>query len=336
MNAFMRKILPFASLIIIVVALSILRYDTFLSVDNFVNVLSRSSINGIVAMGMTAIIISGGIDLSVGAMLALSGMVGAWTMLSLAGSDPAGALWAVPSDIPAGPGRPPEPTALAMAAGTLAGMLTGTFCGFVNGALISKLRLPPFIVTLGTMSSLRGIAYVMNDGQPHNVATYKYLGEGMVGGVRVCVLLVALVAILAVLGLRYTRLGRYTYAIGSNREAAFHAGINVDRCLIWIYTLTGLAVGIAAMIATSRTVSAQPTAGKELELDVIAAVVIGGASLSGGRGTIIGTIIGTLLISFLRNGCTLLGISTNVQLIVIGAIIVAAVTVDQLARAKAE
>jgi len=319
-----------------VVGLSALRPDTFLSTDNFINVLSRSSINGIIAVGMTAIIISGGIDLSVGSVLALAGMVGAWTMLWLAGSDPQGQLWSVPSDIPAGPGRPPEPTALAMLFGTLAGVFAGTVCGFVNGALISKLRLPPFIVTLGTMSALRGIAYVMNDGMPYNVATYKYLGEGTFLGARVCVLLFAVVAVLAALALRYVRLGRYTYAIGSNREAAFHAGINVDRCLIWIYTLTGVAIGIAAMIQTSRTVSAQPTAGIALELDVIAAVVIGGASLSGGRGTILGTIIGTLLISFLRNGCTLLGISTNVQLIVIGAIIVAAVSVDQLARAKTQ
>jgi ribose/xylose/arabinose/galactoside ABC-type transport system permease subunit len=136
--------------------------------------------------------------------------------------------------------------------------------------------------------------------------------------------------------LRYTPLGRYTYAIGSNREAAFHSGVNVNRNLTAIYALSGLLVGVAAMIATSRTVSAQPTAGITLELDIIAAVVIGGASLSGGRGTILGTIVGTLLIGFLRNGCTLLGISTNVQLIVIGAIIIAAVAVDQVARARAE
>jgi len=336
MNTLVRKVIPFASLVIIVLGLSALRPDTFLTADNFINVLSRSSVNGIIAVGMTAIIISGGIDLSVGSALALAGMVGAWTMLWLAGGDPAGTLWSVPSDIPAGPGRPPEPTALAMAFGTLAGVAAGTLCGFVNGALISKLRLPPFIVTLGTMSALRGIAYVMNDGEPYNVATYKYLGEGAFLGARVCVLIFAAVAVLAALALRYVRLGRYTYAIGSNREAAFHAGINVDRCLVWIYTLTGVAIGIAAMIQTSRTVSAQPTAGLSLELDVIAAVVIGGASLSGGRGTILGTIIGTLLISFLRNGCTLLGISTNVQLIVIGAIIVAAVSVDQLARSKTQ
>jgi ribose/xylose/arabinose/galactoside ABC-type transport system permease subunit len=264
---------------------------------------------------MTYVIISGGIDLSVGSMLAFSGMTGAVTMIAVGGEDPRG---------------------IALFIGTIVGIFAGLCCGFLNGALITKLKLPPFIVTLGTMSAFRGISYVMNDGQPYNVPGYKYLGEGVVFGVPVSVLIFILIVAVAGFLLRYTRLGRYTYAIGSNREAAFHAGVSVDRNLIYIYSLTGLFVGIAAMIATSRTVSAQPTAGIALELDIIAAVVIGGASLSGGRGTITGTIIGALLISFLRNGCTLLGISTNVQLIVIGAIIIAAVAVDQLARSKAE
>jgi len=205
----------------------------------------------------------------------------------------------------------------------------------LNGTLITRLKLPPFIVTLGTMSAFRGISYVMNDGQPYNVPEYSYLGRGELLHVPVSVVIAVLIVVAASLVLRYTPLGRYTYAIGSNREAAFHAGIGVPGNLTALYALSGLLVGVAAMIATSRTVSAQPTAGITLELDIIAAVVIGGASLSGGRGTILGTIIGTLLISFLRNGCTLLSISTNVQLIVIGAIIVAAVAVDQMARGKA-
>lgn len=175
----------------------------------------------------------------------------------------------------------------------------------------------------------------MNDGQPYNVPAYKYLGGGSVLGIPVSVLIFVFVIIIAIFMLRYTRLGRYTYAIGSNREAAFHAGINIDLNLTGIYALTGLLVGIAGMIATSRTVSAQPTAGITLELDIIAAVVIGGASLSGGTGTIVGTLLGTLLISFLRNGCTLLGISTNLQLIVIGAIIIAAVAMDRLTHSRA-
>ena len=314
MSKLARQLLPFGSLMLIICLLSALKPDTFLTTDNFLNVLRRSSVNGIIAVGMTAIIISAGIDLSVGSMMALSGMVGAWVMILIGGTNPQGA---------------------ALVLGTFVGIVTGFICGSLNGLLVTKLNLPPFIVTLGTMSTFRGISYVMNAGKPYNIPHYKYLNEGVVLGIPISVLIFAVIIALAGFLLKYSRLGRYTYAIGSNREAAFHAGVNVDSCLIRIYALTGLVVGIAAMITTSRAVSAQPTAGVTLELDIIAAVVIGGASLSGGRGTIIGTLIGTLLISFLRNGCTLLDISTNVQLIVIGAIIIIAVAVDQLARSKA-
>jgi len=314
MSKLIRQLLPFGSLILIICILSALKPDTFLTTENFLNVLRRSSVNGIIAVGMTAIIISAGIDLSVGSMMALSGMVGAWIMIVIGGANPQGG---------------------ALVIGTFVGIVTGLACGSLNGVLITKLKLPPFIVTLGTMSTFRGISYVMNAGKPYNVPHYKYLNEGVVMGIPISILIFAVIIALAGFLLKYSRLGRYTYAIGSNREAAFHAGVNVDSYLIRIYALTGLVVGIAAMITTSRAVSAQPTAGVTLELDIIAAVVIGGASLSGGRGTIIGTLIGTLLISFLRNGCTLLDISTNVQLIVIGAIIIVAVAVDQLARSKA-
>lgn len=315
MNRFIRQLLPFASLLLILIVLAVWKPHQFLTEENILNVLRRSSVNAIIGVGMTAIIISGGIDLSVGSMLALAGMIGAWTMMK-----PGGASLTTPG----------------MFLGTLAGIGGGTVCGFANGIAITRLKLPPFIVTLGTMSMFRGIAYVINDGEPYNVPEYTYLGNGDVLGISVSVVIAIVIIVLAIFVLRYTPLGRYTYAIGSNREAAFHAGVNVDRNLTAIYTLAGLLVGVAAMIATSRTVSAQPTAGISLELDIIAAVVIGGASLSGGRGTITGTIIGTLLISFLRNGCTLLGITTNWQLIVIGAIIIIAVAVDQMARARAK
>jgi ribose/xylose/arabinose/galactoside ABC-type transport system permease subunit len=313
MSRLIRQLLPFASLLLIFIALSILAPDRFLTLDNLLNVLRRSSVNAIIAVGMTAIIISGGIDLSVGSMMALAGMAGAWAMQKISGD---------------------TLTLNSMIIGTVVGVVVGILCGLLNGAVINALNLPPFIVTLGTMSIFRGIAYVMNDGIPYNVPEYNYLGNGQFAGMPVSIVIAVVIVLIAILILRYTPIGRYTYAIGSNREAAFHAGINVGKNLTWIYTLAGLLVGIAAMIGTSRTVSAQPTASLGLELDIVAAVVIGGASLNGGRGTIVGTIIGTLLISFLRNGCTLLGISTNVQLIVIGAIIVVAVAVDQIARKK--
>jgi len=314
MNKFTRQLLPFAVLILLIAVLAALEPNTFLTAENTFNVLSRSSVNGIIAMGMTAVIISGGIDLSVGSMMALCGMIAGLIMTRSTNVIPmSGLMWI----------------------GTLAGIGTGLLCGLLNGALITKLNLPPFIVTLGTMSAFRGISYVMNDGVMFDVPDYKFLGQAALAGIPVNVLIFLLIVLLAFFILRYTPLGRYTYAIGSNRQAAYHAGVNVDRNLLAVYTLTGLFVGIAAMIATSRTVSAQPTAGISLELDIIAAVVIGGASLSGGRGTVVGTVIGTLLISFLRNGLTLRGITTNVQLVVIGAIIIAAVALDQMARAKA-
>lgn len=310
MRQLIRNFLPFASLLALVILLSVLVPESFLSLDNLSNVLRRSSVYGIMAVGMTLIIISGGIDLSVGSLMALAGMCGTLGMLSF-GETGAGA-WA----------------------GLFLGMAVGMAGGFLNGFLIAKIRIQPFIVTLGSMSLFRGVALVMNDGQPYNVPAFKYLGEGAILGIPVSVLIFALVALAFFFILRYTSFGRYTYAIGSNRNAAFYAGIPVNRNLIWIYTLSGLLIGLSSMIAVSRTVSAQPTAGNGAELDVIAAVVIGGASLSGGRGTVLGTLIGTLLISFLRNGCTLLGISTNAQLIVIGVIIVVAVALDQLARER--
>jgi ribose/xylose/arabinose/galactoside ABC-type transport system permease subunit len=308
-------LLPFASLLLILIALSVLVPDKFLTADNFLNIFRRSSVNAIIAVGMTAIIISGGIDLSVGSMMALAGMAGAWTMQHFGGDNlTAGAMWL----------------------GTFAGIATGTLAGFLNGALINGLKLPPFILTLGTMSAFRGISYVMNDGEPYNVPGYKYLGDGELFGLPVSIVIAGVIILAAIFILNRTTLGRYTYAIGANKTATLYSGVNVTKNLIIIYTLAGLLVGVAAMIATSRTVSSQPTAGIGLELDIIAAVVIGGASLNGGRGTIVGTMIGTLLISFLRNGCTLVGISTNVQLIVIGVIIVVAVSVDQLARGKSK
>ncbi len=315
MNKFARQLLPFGTLTLIIAALAALKPDTFLTMENFSNVFSRSSYSGIVAMGMTAVIISGGIDLSVGSMMALCGMVAGFVMTQNGNVVPTPGL---------------------MVLGTVVGVLTGILCGLLNGSLITLLNLPPFIVTLGTMSAFRGISYVINNGMMFDAPAYTFLGEGTIVGVPVNVLIFLLIALVAFFLLRYTPLGRYTYAIGSNRQAAYHAGVSVNRNLVAIYTIAGLFVGIAAMIATSRTVSAQPNAGQGLELDVIAAVVIGGASLSGGRGTVLGTVVGTLLITFLRNGLTLLGIETNTQFVVIGAIIIAAVALDQAARAKAE
>jgi ribose/xylose/arabinose/galactoside ABC-type transport system permease subunit len=223
---------------------------------------------------------------------------------------------------------------LVMFLGTFAGIACGALCGFINGMLITRLKLAPFIVTLGSMSVFRGISYLINDGKPFAVSSYTYLDTGSFCGIPSAVWLLIIVLTGAGFLLNKTAFGRYTYAVGSNVQTAFHAGINVNKVLVMIYTLAGALVGLAAMITTSRASSAQPSAGMGLELDIIAAVIIGGTSPSGGRGSISGTVIGTLLISFLRNGLTLLDISTNVQLVVIGLIIIFAVTADQIATRR--
>ena len=324
MNRFTKQLLPFCSLIFIISLCTFLEPDNFLSTRNLVNVLCRSSINGIMAAGMTYIIITGGIDLSVGSMLAMCGMIGAASMLFFSGG-----TWA---DISSGTYI--HLSLVAMIAGTLISVLAGAVCGFANGMLITKLKLAPFIVTLGTMSIFRGISYIMNAGKPFAVSDYSWLDTGRVGGIPSSVILLVLVMVAAWFLLKHTRFGRYTYAIGSNTQTAFHAGINVNKTLVWIYTLTGALVGLASMITVSRASTAQPTAGISLELDIIAACIIGGCAPSGGRGTMMGTVNGTLLISFLRNGLTLLDISTNVQLVVIGLIIIVAVTADQIATRR--
>lgn len=324
MNRFTKQLLPFCSLIFIISLCTFLEPDNFLSARNLVNVLCRSSINGIMAAGMTYIIITGGIDLSVGSMLAMCGMIGAASMLYFSGG-----TWA---DISSGSYI--HLKLGAMIAGTLVCVLAGAVCGFANGMLITRLKLAPFIVTLGTMSIFRGISYIMNAGKPFAVSDYSWLDTGRVAGIPSSVILLVIVMVAFWFLLKHTRFGRYTYAIGSNVQTAFHAGINVNKTLVWIYTLTGALVGLASMITVSRASTAQPTAGISLELDIIAACIIGGCAPSGGRGTMMGTVIGTLLISFLRNGLTLLDISTNVQLVVIGLIIIVAVTADQFATRR--
>ena len=324
MNRFAKQLLPFCSLIFIISLCTFLEPDNFLSTQNMLNVLCRSSINGIMAAGMTYIIITGGIDLSVGSMLAMCGMIGAASMLYFSGG-----TWA---DISSGSYI--HLKLGAMIAGTLVCILAGAVCGFTNGMLITKLKLAPFIVTLGTMSIFRGISYIMNAGKPFAVSDYSWLDTGRVAGIPSSVILLVIVMIAAWFLLKHTRFGRYTYAIGSNVQTAFHAGINVNKTIVWIYTLTGALVGLASMITVARASTAQPTAGISLELDIIAACIIGGCAPSGGRGTMMGTVIGTLLISFLRNGLTLLDISTNVQLVVIGLIIIVAVTADQFATRR--
>ncbi|MBQ7651426.1 MAG: ABC transporter permease, partial [Victivallales bacterium] len=275
MNKFAKQLLPFSSLLFIISLWTFLEPDTFLTFQNFKNVLSSSAANGIIAAGMTFVIITAGIDLSVGSMLAMCGIIGSIVMLVLSG-----ATWTQISS-----GAALELGGFAMLVGTLTGMAVGALCGFLNGALVTRLKLAPFIVTLGSMSIFRGVSHIINSSRPIAVSAYSWLDTGSILGIPSAVIIFALVLLAMGYVLKFTPFGRYTYAIGSNPQTAYHPGVNVSKMLVWIYTILGALVGLAAMIMTSRASSAQPSAGLSLELDVIAAVIIGGCSPSGGKGT---------------------------------------------------
>jgi ribose transport system permease protein len=282
----------------------------FLSVSNLLNVMEQTSINAIIALGMTFVILSGGIDLSVGSLLALSGVV-------LATALQAG--W-------------PAPAAIA------AGMAVGGACGLVNGMLITKGRLPAFIATLGMMSIARGGALVFTSGRPISGfgAGFRQLATARVLGIPSPVLITIAVYALGHFLLTRTRFGRYVYAIGGNEEATRLSGIDAGFHKTMVYVLSGAASGLAAALLTARLGSAQPIAGINYELDAIAATVIGGTSLSGGIGTLHGTLIGALIMGVLRNGLNLLGTSSFFQQVVIGVVIITAVLVDSMLKPSAK
>jgi ribose transport system permease protein len=278
----------------------------FLTVPNLLNIAQQTSINAIVAVGMTYVILSGGIDLSVGSIVALSGVV----------------LGTVLQDGHA------TPTAVIAALGV------GIACGLVNGTLISWGGLPPFIVTLGMMSVARGAALLFTEGRPVSGfdGGFRSLATGEVAFIPGPIVITALVYLAAHLVLTRTTFGRYVYAIGGNEEATRLSGVPVRLHKTMIYAVSGLMSALAAVILTARLNSAQPIAGMMYELDAIAATVIGGTSLLGGEGTLVGTLIGALIMGVLRNGLNLLGVSSFLQQIVIGAVIVGAVLVDTLLK----
>jgi ribose/xylose/arabinose/galactoside ABC-type transport system permease subunit len=275
----------------------------FLTVSNLLNIAEQTSINAIVAVGMTFVILSGGIDLSVGSIVALAGVV-LGTVLQA--------------------NQPPLVIALAAA------VSVGAAAGVVNGALISWGRLPPFIVTLGMMSIARGLALVYTEGRPVSgfEPTFRAIATARLGFIPMPVLVTALVYAAAHLVLARTTFGRYVYAIGGNEEATRLSGVRINLHKTMIYAVSGLMSALAAIILTARLNSAQPIAGMMYELDAIAATVIGGTSLMGGQGTLVGTLIGALIMGVLRNGLNLLGVSSFLQQIVIGTVIIGAVLVD--------
>jgi ribose transport system permease protein len=274
----------------------------FLTVSNLLNVLEQTSINAIVAVGMTYVIISGGIDLSVGSVLAVAGIALA---LALEGGLPA-------------------PAAIGIA------LATGTACGLANGVLITFGRLPPFIATLGMMSVARGAALMLAEGRPISGFSegFRALATARVVMVPAPVLLTAVVYLVAHFVLVRTVFGRATYAIGGNEDAARLSGVHVQFHKTAVYGVAGLTSAVAAILLTARLNSAQPTAGTMYELDAIAATVIGGTSLLGGEGTLVGALIGALIMGVLRNGLNLLNVSSFFQQVVIGAVIIGAVLID--------
>jgi ribose transport system permease protein len=281
----------------------------FLTVSNLLNVAEQAAIIAIVATGMTFVIITGGIDLSVGSVLAFAGVVMASTLHA----------------------EVPVPVALAVALGT------GLCCGLVNGALITVGRLPPFIATLGMMSVARGTALMFTEGRPVSGFSggFRSLATGELLGIPVSVIIMVGVYVVAHFVLTRTKLGRYTYAIGGNEEAALLSGVNVKLYKAAVYGISGMLSGLAAVLLTARLNSAQPIAGMMYELDAIAATVIGGTSLLGGEGTVVGTLIGALIMAVLRNGLNLLGVSSFIQQVVIGSVIIAAVLIDMWLKRRA-
>jgi len=302
------RLLPFASVVALFMALSIFS-PYFLTVQNLSSVARQTAVINIMALGMTLIMISGGIDLSVGSVMAFAGICG--TML-------------LQSGVPLLPSL-------------LGAIMAGAAWGLLNSALITLLKVSPFIATLGTMGAARGLTLVITNGMPvvSLPDSFGRLGDGNVLGV-VPVPLAILVMLALVTGfiLKYTRLGRYAYAIGSNVEAARYAGVPVRRYLLAVYIFGGALTGLAGMIESSRLMTGQPTAGQGYELSVIAAVVIGGGSLSGGEGTVAGTIAGAFLMGLISNGSNLLGVSPFWQQVLIGSVIVMAVAIDELRKRR--
>ncbi|MBQ3574843.1 MAG: ABC transporter permease [Clostridia bacterium] len=307
-----KKLGSSSSIVGILIALAALCLDltiaspVFLTPSNLLNVFQQISINFVVAVGMTLVIISGGIDLSVGSNVAFTGLV--MGLMMKAG----------------------VPVAVAI----LVSIVMAGVIGLVNGGLISFLNLPPFIATLGTMSIVRGAAYTVTNGQPIYTFPKSFTAiTSRVANIPLYTLLIMIVVI--VVGwyaLRYTRIGRFTYAVGGNENCAKLSGINIKKVKCFVYMFSGLCCGVAALLLSSRLDSALPTNAEGQEMDAIAAVVIGGTSMSGGEGSMIGTLIGILIIGIIANGLNLLGVAQGPQKMVKGLIIVVAVIIDVIRR----
>ncbi|QEU07150.1 ABC transporter permease [Paracoccus yeei] len=316
-GAAQQKILAFASLIVLVAGFS-LASPNFFQMTNIMAILQAASVNGVLAVAVTLIIITGGIDLSIGTLMTfcavMAGVVLTW-------------------------GGMPLPL------GIVAAIATGACCGLISGTFVAKMKIPPFIATLGMMLMLKGLSLIVTGTKPiyfNDTPGFTQIAQGSVIGALVPafpvpngVLILFLVAGAVAWILGRTVLGRYTFALGSNEEAVRLSGVDTDRWKVAIYALSGGIVGIGGLLIASRLNSAQPALGLGYELEAIAAVVIGGTSLAGGRGTILGTLIGALIMAVLTNGLRVLSVAPEWQTVVTGAIIIVAVYADQLRRGRA-
>ena len=299
----------FQSLIGLIVLSVIVAFinSRFMTTSNILNILRQTSINAVIATGMTFVILTGGIDLSVGSILGFSGAVAA--MMLASGVD---SIIAIP-----------------------VALIVGLVVGALNGVLISKGKLQPFIVTLATMTMLRGATLVFTDGKPigtgfeANSKLFAWFGNGYVLGIPVPIIVIIVTFLVALFVLTQTKIGRYVYALGGNEEATKLSGISTDKVKIFVYAISGMMAALAGIIITSRLSSAQPTAGSGYELDAIAAVVLGGTSLAGGTGTIVGTMIGALIIGVLNNALNLMDVSSYFQMLAKGSVILLAVLLDR-------
>jgi ribose/xylose/arabinose/galactoside ABC-type transport system permease subunit len=288
-------------ILVFFVALSILS-PVFLSMNNFVNIVNQITVNAIIAAGITLLIISGGIDLSVGSILALCGIFTA----NYFRNAPAGGSVLI---------------------GILIGVVIGVSCGLFNGLLIAYLHIPPFIATLGTMSIFRGMALVFSGGRPLMDLNERYINlfTGFIGPLPKQFVLAILISLLLYLVLERTSVGRVAFALGGNERCVMISGINIKTYKLLFYGLSGLLAALGGMVLTSMIAAAEPIAGMNYEMDAIAVVVMGGTSMEGGKGNILGTLLGAILLGIVRNGLNLLGVDANYQQLFIGLIIMIAI-----------
>jgi len=306
----MSELTTVIALIILMAVITIIN-SNFLTANNLLNLLLQVTSNALIAFGMTFVILTGGIDLSVGSILALSSALTA----GLLGSG--------------------MPVTLAI----LISLILGCILGMMNGLLISYGKLAPFIVTLATMTIFRGATLVYTNGNPitkglSDTFLFQFLGQGYIVGIPFPVIIMFIVFIVLYVLLHKTAFGKSVYAIGGNEKAAYISGVKLNKVKIIIYSISGIMASISGLIITSRLSSAQPTAGASYEMDAIAAVVLGGTSLSGGKGRILGTLIGALIIGVLNNGLNIIGVSTFWQQVVKGVVILIAVLIDRFKVVK--